>query len=186
MYSAVLQVAAETQRNPLLPETFDIFWSAVVLVVVALVLGKFALPAFNKMVDERTRKIQEGLTLAEKAKQQVAQADEQAQSELREARKEAQEIRDKARADGKDIVARAREEAKQEAERARTAATREIEAERQSAQLSLRSDVGLLAAQLAEKIVGEQLKDRELSARVIDRFLDDLEASPAPEGAESK
>ena len=138
------------------------------------------------MVDERTRKIQEGLTLAEKAKQQVAQADEQAQSELREARKEAQEIRDKARADGKDIVARAREEAKQEAERVRTAATREIEAERQSAQLSLRSDVGLLAAQLAEKIVGEQLKDRELSARVIDRFLDDLEASPAPEGAESK
>ena len=98
MYSAVLQVAAEAQRNPLLPELFDIFWSAVVLIVVALVLGKFALPTFNKMVDERARKIEEGLKLAEEAKKQVADADQQARSELREARKEAQEIRDRARA----------------------------------------------------------------------------------------
>ena len=52
------------------------------------------------------------------------------------------------------------------------------QADKQAAQISLRTDVGLLASSLAEKIVGEQLKDTELSARVIDRFLDDLEAAP--------
>ena len=61
------------------------------------------------------------------------------------------------------------------------AAERQIQAEKQAAQISLRTDVGLLASTLAERIVGEQLKDAELSARVIDRFLDGLEAAPAGE-----
>ena len=37
----------------------------------------------------------------------------------------------------------------------------------------------VLASDLAERIVGEQLTDTALSARVIDRFLDELEKAPA-------
>ena len=44
---------------------------------------------------------------------------------------------------------------------------------------SLRSEVGLLASELAEKIIGEQLKDTALTSRVVDRFLDELEADNA-------
>ena len=53
----------------------------------------------------------------------------------------------------------------------------------QAAQISLRSDVGMLATELAEKIVGEQLKDTALTARVVDRFLDDLEKESSAEVA---
>ena len=42
----------------------------------------------------------------------------------------------------------------------------------------------MLAADLAENIVGEQLTDRELSARVVERFLDQLEASCEKESVE--
>ena len=38
----------------------------------------------------------------------------------------------------------------------------------QAAQISLRTDVGMLASTLAERIVGEQLSDTALSERVID------------------
>ncbi|MBF0943292.1 MAG: F0F1 ATP synthase subunit B, partial [Actinomyces sp.] len=53
---------------------------------------------------------------------------------------------------------------------------------RQAAQISLRSDVGLLASELAEKLVGEHLENTDLTARVVDRFLDELEAEEVPIG----
>jgi F-type H+-transporting ATPase subunit b len=40
---------------------------------------------------------------------------------------------------------------------------------------SLRSEVGVLATQLASKIVGESLDDDARANRVVDRFLADLE-----------
>ena len=58
----------------------------------------------------------------------------------------------------------------------------QILAERQAAQISLRSDVGLLASELAEKLVGEHLENTDLTARVVDRFLDELEAEEIPVG----
>ena len=60
-------------------------------------------------------------------------------------------------------------------------AQRQIIAERQAAEISLKSEIGLLATELAEKIVGEHLKDTELTARVVDRFLDDLDSATVQE-----
>ena len=65
------------------------------------------------------------------------------------------------------------------------AAERQIRADKQAAEISLHTDVGLLASDLAERIVGEQLTDTALSTRVIDRFLDELEAMPPVEGVDA-
>ena len=75
----------------------------------------------------------------------------------------------------KSIVAAGRAEAQDEANRILEVAQRQILAERQAAQISLRAEVGLLASELAEKIIGEQLRDTALTSRVVDRFLDELE-----------
>ncbi|MDZ4090585.1 MAG: F0F1 ATP synthase subunit B, partial [Arthrobacter sp.] len=50
-----------------------------------------------------------------------------------------------------------------------------IQSERQAAVVSLRTEVGTLATTLAGRIVGESLEDDARSARVVDRFLADLE-----------
>ncbi|MDO4665739.1 MAG: F0F1 ATP synthase subunit B [Actinomycetaceae bacterium] len=171
-----LLAVAETP-NPLLPAVYDIVWSLITLVVVAFILVKFALPKFTALADERSYKIEQGLADAEEAKAAKALAKTRSEQEITEARKEAQAIREEAKAEGLAIVERARAEAKAESERIQEQAEREILAKQQAAALSLRSDVGMLAAELAEKIVGEQLRDHELSARVIDRFLDELEVS---------
>ena len=76
-------------------------------------------------------------------------------------------------------MAAARHEATSEANRILEASERQILAEKQAAQISLRSEVGLLASELAEKIIGEQLTDTALTSRVVDRFLDELEADSA-------
>ena len=182
--NAVLPAASEggeESGNMLLPETSDLVWGTVAFVIIAVVLLRYALPRFTKVLDERTRRIEEGLELADKAKEDQTNAELKAARLVEDARRDAARIREDAQAEAKKIIATAREAAQGEAGKAMDAAERQIQAEKQAAQISLRTDVGLLASTLAERIVGEQLKDAELSARVIDRFLDGLEAAPAGE-----
>jgi F-type H+-transporting ATPase subunit b len=70
-----------------------------------------------------------------------------------------------------------RQRAEAEARRITEAAQAQIEAERQQALISLRSEVGSLATELASRIVGESLTDHVRQSRMVDRFLDGLEAS---------
>ena len=165
-----------------LPPLYVIFWSALILLIILLVVGRYALPRIYSMIDERREAIQEGLEAAEKARADSAAASREKDELLRDAQAEAHQIREDARAQAQQIIAQARNEALAEAQRVQDAAQRQILAERQAAQISLRSDVGLLASELAEKLVGEHLENTDLTARVVDRFLDELEAEEIPVG----
>ncbi len=167
----------------LIPAGYDIFWSSVVLVVIAVVFYKLVLPKFQAVLDERTAKIEGGLAQAETAQAEAAAQLAEYQQLLADARSEAAKIREDARAEGGQIVSEARTRAQEEAARIAETAQRQIEAERQQAAVSLRADVGTLATQLASKIVGESLEDEARRTRVVDRFLDDLEASTAATSA---
>lgn len=158
----------------LAPPVYEIFWSAVIALLIWLVLG-WALPKIYAMIDKRRDQIDEGLNAATRAQEDASLARRQREELLRDATEEAKGIREQATQDAKRIVAQARDQATEDAHRINETAKRQIEAERQAASISLRQDVGALATELAERIVGEQLKDKALSARVIDRFMDELE-----------
>ncbi|QWW20638.1 F0F1 ATP synthase subunit B [Schaalia sp. 19OD2882] len=159
------------------PPLYEVFWAAVMLLLLVLVVGRYGLPKIYAMLDERARVIEEGVNAADKAAKELARAQQDRDEILREANAEAHQIRDKANEDAKGIIAAARTEAQAEAARITEAAQRQILAEKQAAEISLRADVGLLATELAERIVGEQLKDTALTSRVVDRFLDELESA---------
>lgn len=158
-----------------LPPLYEIFWSALILLLILLAVGRYALPKIYAMLDERQAKIEEGLNAAEKAREEHALAARDREEVLRAAHEEAHAIRERAREDATRIVATAREDATAEAQRIQEAASRQILAEKQAAQITLRTDIGMLATELAEKIVGEHLTNTELTSRVVDRFLDELE-----------
>lgn len=160
-----------------LPPWYEVFWAAVILLILLLVIGKYALPRIYAMLDERAEKIRAGLSAADAAKEHAAAADRERDKRLREAQEEAQKVRADAHEDAQRIVAQARTQASAESARITEAARGQIEAERRSARASLRAEVGILAVDLAEKIVGEHLRDDATSARVVDRYLDELEKS---------
>ena len=160
-----------------IPAVYDIIWSAVVLIPIALIFYKLVLPTFTAFLDERTAKIEAGLAYAEKAETDSANARIEYDRMIQEARNEAAQIRDDARGEAVTIVGDARGKASTEAEHILVTAQRQIEADRQVAAVSLRSDVGRLATDLASKIVGESLEDHVRQSRVVDRFLDEIEAS---------
>ena len=169
----------------ILPHAHEIFWAAIVLLLILLVVGRYALPRLYAVLDERAQRIQEGLDLADKAKQDQADAEKRATRLVDEARREAARIRDNAQGEAKEIIAKARTDAQAEAAGIIEGAQRQILAEKQAAQISLRTDVGMLASTLAERIVGEHLSDTALSERVIDRFLDELETMEPVEGLDT-
>ncbi len=180
-----MHIYAEVPDNVLIPPLYDVFWSAVVLLIIGVTFAK-VLPKVYAMLDERAEKIEGGLKHAENVQAEADALRAELESQLAEARKEAAHIREQAGDEGREIVAKARQDAQAEADRVREVAERQIEAERQAAQISLRTDVGMLAAELAGKIVGESLNDQALQSRVIDRFLDDLEKQPISTSAKEK
>jgi F-type H+-transporting ATPase subunit b len=159
------------------PPLSEIIFSALALGILAWVFLVKVMPTFTRILDERTARIEGGLAKAEAAQEEAAQALAEYHQQLNQARAEAQRIREEARAEGAQIVAELRAKAAADAERMVTTAQRQIEAERQQAAVALRAEVGALATELASRIVGEALADEARQSRVIDRFLDELEAS---------
>lgn len=174
MFTYLLPISEEQQHSLLMPTIPDLVYSTICVVILALVLLK-VLPVFAAVIQERIDKIEAGINASEHAKQEVANVKQELEQEKLLALKEASQIREKAHSDAKAIVESAKAQAKVEADRIIEAAQRQIQSEYQLSQISLRSEVGMLACELADKIVGEHLENQELSARVIDRFLDDLE-----------
>lgn len=164
----------------LFPPVYEIFWSALILLLLWLVLGR-ALPKIYGMLDQRREEIDEGLDAGQRAKDELALAKRQAEETLRQVAIEAKEIRDQAHNEAGRIVTEARNKALAQNALLVEVAEKQIAAEKLAAEVALRQDVGALATELAEKIVGEHLKDEALSARVIDRFMDALDKEVLPE-----
>jgi F-type H+-transporting ATPase subunit b len=177
MLSAILAAAAEEEsRNPLIPELYDIVWSAVCFAIIAaFFIWKF-LPRVNKTLDARAEAIEGGIKKAEIAQAEAAAALAQYNDQLAEGRAEAAKIRDQARVDGTKILNELKEQAAVEAARITANAQATIEAERQSALVSLRSEVGSLAIDLASGVIGQSLTDDAKASALVDQFLADLES----------
>jgi F-type H+-transporting ATPase subunit b len=172
-----LVLAAEAETNPFLPAIYDITWSLVVLLVVMVFFVRFAIPRFRQILDDRAEAIEGNIAKADDAQRKAEAALEQYTAQLAVARVEAGQIREQARADGQQILAELKEQASSEAARITATAKAQIEAERAAAVLSLRSEVGSLAIDLASGVIGESLTDDARASAMVERFLADIESS---------
>ena len=141
---------------------------AILLVVLRLFLYK----PLMRVLDERKRRIQEGLDAASRA------ASEASASEA-----EARRIMDEARAEGREATARAQEQAQRlreeleararaDAEQIVTRAREEIAQERDQAISQLRREFADLTIVAAERVINQSL-DRNAHQRLIDETLAD-------------
>jgi F-type H+-transporting ATPase subunit b len=183
--NVVLRLAAETEpqatgwgtKAPIVPHPAELITGLIFFAVVYWAVAKYVVPRLEKLYAERTAEIEGGIEKAEAAQAEATAALEEYKAQLADARAEANRIREEARAQGAQIVAEMREQAQSEAARITASASQQIAAERQQAMVTLRSDVGRLATDLASRIVGESLEDEARQRRTVDRFLDELEAA---------
>jgi F-type H+-transporting ATPase subunit b len=179
MKQLIISAASEEGSNPLVPNIWEMFVVLVGFAVLLYIVTKYVVPMFEKNFAERAEAIEGGIAKAEKAQAEATAALEEYKQQLTDARTEANRIREEARAEGAQILADLKEKAAAESARITAQAHAQIESERQAAVVSLRAEVGTLATTLASRIVGEALTDDARSARVVDRFLADLENQSA-------
>ena len=170
------------ESNFLVPNaTFFVELAAFALLL--WLLARYVIPPINRAMTARQDAIRQQFAELDEAKSEADAAKDEFTSQIAEARHEAARIREEAREQGAAIIAEMREQAQAEKERILDSAHAQIDADRKAALTTLRAEVGTLATSLAERIVGESLQDDERSARVVDRFLADLETLESSEAA---
>lgn len=157
-----------------LPETYDMVWSLVILIVIAAFFYKLVLPKFQAVFDERSAKIEGGIAKANNAQKEADKAKRAYEEQLSKARVDASKIRDDARAEASHIIADARSRAESEADQITANAQRSVESQRQQALVSLKGEVGTLAAALAGKILCSRLQDEAVQSKMLDQMIDDI------------
>jgi F-type H+-transporting ATPase subunit b len=165
--------------SPILPAWPELIIGTIAFLIVFSVLAKVLMPRIQKTLAERTDAIEGGIKRADDAQAEANRTLQRYQAQLQEARHEAARLREEAKEQGAQIIAEMREQAQAEARRITEAAQAQLVADRQQALAALRAEVGTISVELAGKIVGESLTDEARQHRLVDRFLDELEAGRA-------
>jgi F-type H+-transporting ATPase subunit b len=129
----------------------------VVFFILAIFTMKFVWPPLMKALDERAKKIADGLSAADKGKQAMADAEKRVAVELASARDEGQKRIGEAEKRALGIIEEAKKIASDEA--ARIIATAKDDAEQQvnKARETLRGEVATLAVKGAEQILKREV-----------------------------
>jgi F-type H+-transporting ATPase subunit b len=176
MLFASLLLAAEEEASGadlLIPDLRELGAGVIAFAIVFFFIWKYAVPAFNEMIENRQKAIKADLEAAEAEKEQAASLRADYEASIAGARDEATQIVEDARQAGEsaraDIVARA----ETEAEEIKARAGDELAAERERAVGAMRREVAGLSLDVAEKLVGRNL-DRESQQALVDQFIDEL------------
>ena len=148
-----------------------LFAQALAFVALILIIAKFIWPPLLNAIEERQKKIAEGLAAADNSQRALAQAEEKANDELKAARVKANEIIDQAHQRANQIVDAAKSEAIAEGDRQKALAEAEIAAAGTRAREDLRRQVSALAVTGAERLL-----KREINADAHKALLDELAA----------
>ena len=147
------------------------------LFLVAWLVMKLGWPSIISAIEERRKKIADGLAAADRGQKDLDDAKAQALEIVREARTKAAQIVDQAGRRGGEVVEEARGTALAEGERLIAVARTEISTQTARARGELRNEVAHLA------LVGaSQLLKREVDAKAHAALLDELAARIATAG----
>jgi len=176
----ILPMAAEETEGGsggleiLLPPLNELIAGIIAFAIVFFFVWKWAVPAINRMLEQRQDAIAGQIEGAEKAKAEAESLLADYKGQLAEARAEGNKIIEDARQAAEQMRADIVAKAESEADQIRARAREEAAGEKSRALAEARSQVGDISVDLASKIIGEAL-DQQAHQALIDRYLADLE-----------
>lgn len=147
------------------------FWATFTFLLLLILLRKFAWKPILSMVKEREKSIEEALSAAQKAKEQMETLTANNEKIIIEARierdqmlKEAREIKDK-------IIGEAADAAKEEGRKLLEQARQNIELEKTAAIVEIKNQVANLSVEIAEKILKKELSSDAKQKEYIETLI---------------
>jgi F-type H+-transporting ATPase subunit b len=150
------------------------FWQTLIFLLLVFLLRKFAWKPILDAVNEREEGIKNALLSAENAKRDMQNLRSDNEKLLAEARverdvilKEAREIKDK-------IISEAKEDAQIQAGKMIEQAKAAINSEKNAAMSELKNQVSSLSISIAEKVLREELSNKESQTKLVEKMLGDI------------
>ncbi|MDD2345939.1 MAG: F0F1 ATP synthase subunit B [Bacteroidales bacterium] len=143
------------------------FWMILSFGILFFILTKFAWKPILKMLKEREDAIDEALNAAEKARAEISTIQSENQALLVLAKEERDVILSEARKIKDNILKEAKEKAQEEGQRIIDSARENIHFEKMQAITDLKNEVAKLSIEIAEKILRDELSNKERSQQII-------------------
>ncbi|QCX52595.1 F0F1 ATP synthase subunit B [Elizabethkingia sp. JS20170427COW] len=155
----------------LTPSIGNIFWAALVFIILLILLGKFAWRPILDAINTREANIIDALNQVRVAKAEMENLKADNERIIREAKiereailKEAREIKDK-------IVNEAKDLAKAEGDKMIEQARQSIASEKHAAMADIKSQIGELSLTIAETILKQKLESNDAQNQLVENIL---------------
>lgn len=149
---------------------WNFIWALVNIAILFILLRIFLFKPINKIMDERTKSIQNDIDSAKKSREEAEALKAEYTQTLADTKAEAQQILVKAREDASAAKQEMISESEEQARHIIDTANKTIESERKRAMQEAQSKVADLAIAAASKIIGENVDDSK-NRRLVDEFL---------------
>lgn len=157
------------------PEIGLIFWTALTFVILLFVLKKFAWKPILNAVTDREDSIKDALQEADKARLEMQNLKSDNEKILKEARAERDAMIKDAREIKDTMISEAKEEAKVQATKLIEQAKTTIQNEKLAAITDLKNQVADLSIDIAEKVMKNELSNKEKQIELVEKMLGDIE-----------
>lgn len=148
-----------------------VFWTVITFLILLFILKKFAWKPILGAVNSREESIKDALAAAEAARREMENLQADNEKILQEARAERELMMKEARDIKVKMIADAKEEAKSTAEKMILQAQEAIQSEKKAAVAELKSQVATLSLEIAEKVVKQQLSNKDQQEKLVQDML---------------
>jgi F-type H+-transporting ATPase subunit b len=155
------------------PESL-VFWTTAIFIIFFILLRKFAWKPILSAVKGREESINEALVSAETARREMQNLTAENERILQEARLERDNMLKEAREMKEKIVADAKNEAQAQGLKMIEQAKAAIEGEKNAAMAELKSHVSTLSLSIAEKLLKDELSNKDAQTKLVEKMLGDV------------
>jgi len=154
--------------------SFGLFiWQTIIFVGLVLLLKKFAWKPILDAVNEREEGIKNALLSADNARKEMQNLQADNQRILQEARLERDAMLKEAREMKEKVIADSKNEAQAQGLKMIEQAKAAIESEKNAAMAELKSQVATLSLEIAEKLLKDELSNKESQVKLVEKMLGD-------------
>jgi len=150
------------------------FWQLIIFVGLILLLRKFAWKPILDAVNEREEGIRTALLSAENARNEMQNLQADNQRILQEARMERDALLKEAREMKEKMISDSKNEAQAVGQKMIEQAKAAIESEKNAAMAELKSQVSSLSLEIAEKLLKDELSNKEAQTKLVEKMLGDV------------
>ncbi|MGV6845257.1 MAG: F0F1 ATP synthase subunit B [Lutibacter sp.] len=153
------------------------FWQSLLFIALLLLLRKFAWKPILNAINDREEGIKKALDEAENARKEMQNLTADNERILKEARIQRDTLLKEAREMKENMIADAKNEAQEQAAKVIEQAKASIESEKQAAINDIKKQVADLSIGIAEKVVKDELTDKNKQVKLVEDMLKDITIS---------